>query len=144
MPFKFPFAAVLRVRQSIEERDKLALEHIQFEISQVTQMLEQIEAEKAKDVETRELELTSGLPGAHVLAVEADRQRLEQTKKQLEQQLAELRVQRDKQLAVYQESRRKREVFSELHQQQKTAFEIAETRREQKILDDIFIMRLQK
>jgi flagellar FliJ protein len=142
MPFRFSLAAVLRLRQTVEERDKLALEQIQHEIVQLTQLLEQIDVEKNKDAQTRQQELTSGIPAAHVVAVEADRQRLEQTQKQLQQQLVELRAVREKRLLLYQDSRRKREVMSELRSQQWETYETEESRRQQKVLDDIFLSRL--
>jgi len=142
MPFRFSLNAVLRFRQTLEDRDKLALEQIQYQILQVTQTLEQIEIEKIKDADTRQQELTSGIPGAHVLAVAADQQRLEETRKLLQQQLVKLRTEREKRLLVYQDSRRKREVMSELRQQQWEIYETEESRRQQKLLDDIFLSRL--
>ena len=144
MPFQFSLAAVLRLRQTLEDRDKLALEQIQYQIVQVTQTLEQIEIEKIKDAETRQREMTTGIPGAHVLAVAADQQRLEETRKLLEQQLVKLRIERERRLAVYQDSRRKREVISELRTQQLDAYQVEESRRQQKMLDDIFLSRLPK
>jgi len=142
MPFHFSLASVLRFRRTLEDRDKLALEQIQYQILQVTQTLEQIEMEKIKDAETRQRELTSGIPGAHVLAVAADQQRLEETRKLLQQQLVKLRAEREKRLLVFQESRRKREVMSELRQQQWEIYETEESRRQQKLLDDIFLSRM--
>ena len=142
MPFHFSLASVLRFRRTLEDRDKLALEQIQYQILQVTQTLEQIEIEKIKDAETRQQELTSGIPGAHVLAVAADQQRLEETRKLLQQQLVKLRAEREKRLLVFQESRRKREVMSELRQQQWEIYETEESRRQQKLLDDIFLSRM--
>ena len=142
MPFRFSLNAVLRFRQTLEDRDKLALEQIQYQILQVTQTLEQIEIEKIKDADTRQQELTSGIPGAHVLAVAADQQRLEETRKLLQQQLVKLRTEREKRLLVYQDSRRKREVMSELRQQQWEIYETEESRRQQKLLDDIFLSRM--
>ncbi len=142
MPFHFSLASVLRFRRTLEDRDKLALEQIQYQILQVTQTLEQIEIEKIKDAETRQQELMSGIPGAHVLAVAADQQRLEETRKLLQQQLAKLRAEREKRLLVFQESRRKREVMSELRQQQWEIYETEESRRQQKLLDDIFLSRM--
>lgn len=144
MSFKFSFAAVLRFRQTLEERDKLALERIQHEIARLTRLLEQVEIEKAKDARTRELELSGGIPAAHILAIEAARQRLQQSKKQLEEQLGKLRAEREKKLLAYNTSRRNREMLSELRQQQWEEYESQEARRQQKIMDDLFLSRRQK
>lgn len=138
MVFHFALAAVLRLRESVEERERNRLEQLQHEIVQILQLLDKLDEQLAASAATREQAMRTALPAFHVQMIEDVRRSLKQQKKTLLQRLETAKAEREKQLHIYEAARRDREVLSEMRQRQWEAFQDADARRQQKTIDDLF------
>jgi len=54
MGFRFPLASVLQFRESIEKREELALQKVQFEVARVRRRIDELTEELAKASDERE------------------------------------------------------------------------------------------
>lgn len=141
MSFEFPLEAVLRYRESIEQREYLFLEKIQQEINYLEVKIRQAEEDCATAIDHRACDLAKG-------TLSADIQNAYHYQKLLEQQIAALKAlwQDSKakwrqQLATYTAARRNREMLEKLREHQLHAYTQEKARREQMVLDDIFLSR---
>jgi flagellar export protein FliJ len=141
MAFRFPLASVLRVRDSIEKREELALQRVQFELAQLRQRIEflttQIENKQAernsalqKHIHARELQTLLSEIDAGIAA-----------KKELLNSLAALEQERDKRMKAYQSAHADRQTLSDMQTQQRAEFDQEQVRSQQKFLDEIFSSR---
>jgi flagellar export protein FliJ len=78
MAFHFPLAAVLRYRESIEQREYFALEKIQQDIVRVELTIAQIESEVSLASQHRSEELARGMRAASVQSAYEYQKALEQ------------------------------------------------------------------
>lgn len=141
MAFRFPLAIVLRLRQSLERREELALKTIAFECEQcrwsIERLSEQIvEAEKAREQMLRQptsaFQLQSLLVEARVVA---------EQRRGLIDSLVLLERKRAEQLEVYRGARRDRQILSDLRSRKREEFNLQLDRAQQKRIDDIFAAR---
>jgi flagellar export protein FliJ len=141
MPFHFPLQAVLHYRQSMEHQQELKLRAANQQVARVQHLIEQADLRR-KELRTMEMEeLSSGTTAAELqfgLLRETSlvRQRLE-----LEQQLARVQQLRDQQREIFQQVRRGRETIESVRDQQLILYKKNTARREQRNLDDLFLMR---
>ena len=141
MAFRFSLATVLKLRQSIEDREERALQKVIAEIANVHNQIEALNIQIAnvrRQCESTLLQLT---PAAHLHILLTETQAAEDAKKALYQQLQILEQQRRQQLMVYQAAHRDRETLTNMFDEQRSLYEQEKTRTEQKILDDIFMAR---
>jgi len=141
MAYRFTLAAVLKLRESIEERDLHLLELTQHEIAHKLRLLEITQEQEQAEIATRERELSAGTYAALVDVVEAVQRRLRERQREMEKSLAELQLRRQKQLATYESSRRDRQVLSELRDRQREEYDARAARHEQRVADDMFLAR---
>ena len=141
MAFRFSLATVLKLRQSIEDREERALQKVQADIARVHNQIEALNTQIAnvrRQCQSTLLELT---PAAHLHVLLTQTQSAEDAKKALYQQLQVLEQQRQQQLAIYQAAHRDRETLTNMFDEQRGLYEQDQARREQKTLDDIFMAR---
>jgi len=141
MAFEFKLAAVLRYRESVEQRDYLALQRIQQEIAQTEAQIHQCQEQHAAARRQRETELARGIASIHLQAVYEQELALEKHLDKLQAQLKELEQKRQRCLKTYQLARQKREVLDHLRVRQLEAYRRAQAKRQQNTLDDIFLSR---
>jgi flagellar FliJ protein len=141
MPYRFALAPVLRLRQSIEERDLHLLEQTQLEIAHVIRLLESVGEQRLTEITTREHELLTKTSGTHLQVIETVRGRAKEVQHRLEQSLAELQRRREHQLANYEAAKRNRQVLSDLFERQHEAYEARAARERQRVTDDLFLAR---
>jgi flagellar FliJ protein len=141
MPFRFPLATVLKLRESIEKREELALQKIQLEIGQTLHRIEELGEEMVRMRATREQAMVRPTPAMHVQLLELSMQSADEQRKALKGRLVELEQQRLRQVDIYQAAHRDRETLTHLHRKQRDLYEQERLRAEQKTLDDIFIAR---
>ena len=141
MAFRFKLDAVLRFREGAEHTEEAALYRIVREIADAEAELQQIKTNQDRLREQREQELTLKLPGVHLLEIAEREFEFKNTAEALRLRLQKLEAQRVKQLAIYQNAHRDRQVLSELRDQQRKAYELEQRRQEQKTLDDLFLAR---
>ena len=141
MSFKFPLATVLRIRESLEEREERALQKIQIEIVRVMQRLEELGVAMDRAHQAREQALQQRIPAGQLHTLLWETQTIADQTKSLLHALMVLEQQRQAQMQIYQAAHRDREMLTEMFTRQQDAYERESARTEQKQLDDIFTAR---
>ncbi|MGA9671438.1 MAG: flagellar FliJ family protein [Terracidiphilus sp.] len=138
MPFQFPLAAVLLVREEAEKREERALQKIQAEITRILLQVEQLTADIANTHIAREQAMQKTIPAIELHSYLFKVQACADAKKVLLQTLQALELDHDRQLKVYHAAHRDHETIIEMFNDQREAYEQKQARSEQKDLDDIF------
>jgi flagellar export protein FliJ len=141
MSFHFPLAAVLRYRESMEQREHLALERLQQEIARVEATVLQIGDDRSTATQTLLADLAQGTRAAEVQAAYEHQRALQEQHEALQTLLQELKKKWRQQLASYVLARRNRETMENLRQKQFDAYSREQAKREQAVIDDLFLMR---
>jgi flagellar export protein FliJ len=141
MSFQFPLAAVLRYREGIEQREHFALEKLQIEVAGVTVKIGQIEQECSTAAENRAAKLAQGMPAAELQFAYEYHRALKEQLDGFRKLLQELRMKWSQQLACYQLARRNRKTLEKLREKQLETYSRERAKREQAVLDDIFLSR---
>ena len=133
---------MLKLRESLEERELHLLEQAQYEIARTLHLLEDMRNRRRIAITETQRELASGLIAAHLHFSEHIQNRLQEQEQALEASLAELQFRRKQQMEVYEEAKRKRQMLSELRDKQRAAYESKLAHQSQRIADDSFLARL--
>jgi flagellar export protein FliJ len=141
MPFRFPLAAVLLVRENAEQREERALKKIQLEMAHASHQLERLNAEIAKLQAVREQAMQQPVAAIQLQAYEQQAQEAKEMKKVLVHQIQVLRQELQQQMKVYQAAHRDREALTDMRQKQREEYEHEQSRERQKQLDDLFMAR---
>jgi flagellar export protein FliJ len=141
MPFRFPLQAVFHLRQSIEHQQELRLRAANQQVGKVRHWMDQVD-EHIRQMRTRSSQqLTTGMTSAELRFVLMSEVSLQNTRRELEKELARVKNLRDQQQRIFDHARRERETFESLRDQQKRAYELDQRRREQRRIDDLFLLR---
>ena len=141
MAYRFPLAAVLRLRESIERREERSLQVLQMEIVRVSRILEELTASMSGAREGQERAMRQPAPAGHLHSVLLEWQSAVHRKDALLQHLDSLKRKHDEQMRVYRDAHRDREMLSDLYSRNKRAYTAEQTRTQQKQLDDLFVAR---
>lgn len=141
MAFRFALAAVLKYRESLEQRAYLALERVQQDIVQTEQHMLACEERYSAARMRRNSDLGRGITSVHLQAEYEEELALKQEMDRLRMQLQQLHAKRQECLKAYEAARRNREVLDDLRVQQFEAYRREQAKREQKTLDDVFLSR---
>lgn len=141
MPFRFPLAAVLLVRENVEQREERALKKIQLELARTSRQIEDLEAEIANVQNARENAMQKPIPAFQLQSYLRQTQAATEKKKTLHHRRQVLVQELDLQMKVYQASHRDREMLTDMSQKQQESYEQDQARDQQKQLDDMFIAR---
>jgi len=144
MAFRFPLATVLRVRESIEQREERALQSVQIEIARLQRQIEELSAEIAKAHVARNTALQKPIAAINLQMMTWQAHAAEDRKAAMLKSLAALEEKRDAQRKIYQAAHRDHETILNMMRDQKNAYEQEQARAQQKYLDDIFIARRQR
>jgi flagellar export protein FliJ len=142
MAFHFTLAAVLRYRQSLEEREEQRLHPL---LALRATLLQEVEQTRAAGLQLQS-SVRRGLREAAMPAVEVQFASLQLNG--IERQLAALEARRLKleseiaqQTACYRQARQKREVLDSLREMQWKDYRVLQLRREQAMLDELHLLR---
>ena len=138
MVYRFPLAAVLRLRESIERREERGLQILQMEIVRVSRSLEELTASIASAREAQERVMRQPAPAGHMHSVLLECQSAAHRKSVLLKQLDSLKKKHDEQMRAYHDAHRDREMLSDLYSRNKRAYAVEQTKAQQKQLDDLF------
>lgn len=141
MRFQFPLAAVLRLRESVEQREELVLQSIRVEIANVSQHIEDLTASVMAARTSQERAMRQPTPAGHLQTVLWECQIAAEKKTALRKQLASLEKRCVEQMKIYEAAHRDCEVLTTMLERQRRMWELNNARKQQKELDDIFIMR---
>ena len=144
MPFRFPLAAVLLVRENAELREERALQKIQQEMAQVSRQIEDLDAEIAGVQLARNQIMLEPTPAFQLHSLLLRAEDAAKRKKPLLERLRVLLEDRNRQMNVYQAVRRDHETLTDMLEKQRESYEQEQTRKAQKLLDDIYVARRQR
>jgi len=144
MGFHFSLDTVLRFRESVEQREELALKQLQMEISSVRLAIEQTTSDIERAQKAREAAMQKAMPAGHLQAMLSEAEAAVERKKRLAVTLRELEQKRAEQMKAYQSAHRKRRMLSDMESRQQEAHEQEQSRTQQKQLDDLFGSRHQR
>jgi flagellar export protein FliJ len=141
MAFHFPLQAVLHFRQSLEHQQELRLRAANQQVARVRHVIERMDARRQELHAAQTRELSAGITAAELrFAWQCDAELLRHRRAH-ELQLVRLQRLRDEQREVFQRARRARETLESVRDQQLDRYQKEATRREQRCLDDLFLMR---
>jgi flagellar export protein FliJ len=143
MPNRFPLAQVLRLREITAEREERALERILAQIAQLRSRIEQADRAVAAAIETRERDLNAPLHGGHLHAACHHADLLRQHRVEMMEQLGRLEAERAAQTLAWKAAHRNREVLTGMRDEQQAAWQLAQSRAEQRAADESFLSRFQ-
>lgn len=141
MAFHFALQAVYHFRQSVEHQQELRLRTANQQVAKVHHLVEQTE-DGIKELQVRRTrELGDGMTAAEMIFILNALSVLAARRKDLERELVRLKNLRDQQQRVFQQARRERETFESLRDEQFRLYVRNQGRREQRQLDDSFLLR---
>jgi len=141
MPFHFPLQTVLHYRQSMEHQQELRLRTANQQAARAQHLIEQMDLQR-KELESRAMEeLSSGTSAAELQFGALREAAMVRRRREFEQQLTRVQQLRDQQREIFQQARRAREMLESLRDQQLSLYKKDAARREQRSLDDLFLMR---
>jgi len=141
MAFDFPLQAVLHLRQSVEHQQELRLRAANQEMARVQHGIEELDARRQQLQSAQSGELASGITAAELrFGLQCEAELLRQ-RQELDLQKMRLQQLRDQQRAIFQQARRARQTLEGVRDQQLRLYKEKAARREQKDLDDLFLLR---
>jgi len=141
MPFRFPLEAVFHFRQSIEHQQEMLLRAANQRVARVRHLLEQLERCQRQAQLLSSAELTSGTTAAEMHLSVMNQSVLRAERVVLERELERAGNLRDQQQKAFHKARQQREMIQSLREHQFREYTRSENRREQRRLDDFFLLR---
>lgn len=144
MVFHFTLDAVLRFRQSLEDRELLCLQRLLSRRAALLSELEQLHQISVKLQQgTKQAMLLQPTPAVEIHFAMAQLHALEQQQQLLRQRLCELETTIVEQRSRFEQQRRNREVLETLRERQLRDYRLMQRRREQAQLDELHLLRPQ-
>jgi flagellar protein FliJ len=141
MAFQFSLQPVLRLRASYERIERLRLLQIAAAIVQVQNEIASSVQESAKAGQDLRQRLTTGSSGVEIqFETVCEKARLNY-RHALVARLAGLRRRHEAQKVVYRMARQKREILENLRERRFHEYQVEQARREQRALDELFLLR---
>jgi len=143
MAFRFPLAAVLQIRESLERKEQMLLEQcyrrlylLQMRLSQLDQALEGWR----QDYETK---LAAGTTALELHLELDERQRTQLRRNEVLEQIAAAQQALTRHMQTYRTVRQQREIVAQLRKNSLEEYRRREQLQEQKLRDDLFLVRRQ-
>jgi flagellar FliJ protein len=144
MGFRFSLAPVLRLRESLEKREELALQKVELEVARVKRRIDRLSEELDRASKEREEALQLWMRAAQLRDLQNAMNASVEARRNLLETLVELKSKREVQMTVYQAARVDRRILSDLRKQKLGTWEQDQLRNQQKQLDDLFAARSQR
>jgi flagellar export protein FliJ len=141
MAFHFPLQAVLHLRQSMEHQQELRLRAANQQVARAQHMMEQMDLRRQELHSAQSHELSVGVTAAELRFMLLCQTELLRRRRELEQQLVRLQHLREQQREIFTKARRARETLESGRDRQLREYEKEALRREQRSLDDLFLLR---
>ena len=142
MAFHFTLEAVLRFRQSLEDRELLSLQALLARHAALLHELEQIRQVALNLQEETNLALQQQpTPAVEIHFAIARLHALEQRQQLIREQLRQLESAIAEQRSLFEQQRRNREVLETLRDAQQRDYRLVQQRREQARLDELHLLR---
>ncbi len=141
MPFQFSLRALLRLRHSYEQRERMRLSLLNVAYGRLQQEYEETDQQRKLMLNQLGNRLLDGIPGSELRAAAALLQQSADRQQQMREQMKALKVEVRKQTGIFLESQKKRKILESLRERELQAYERDENRREQQRIDDLFVQR---
>jgi flagellar export protein FliJ len=141
MPFRFPLEAVLHFRKSVEHQQELRLRAANQQVARARHLIEQLDHAIGQLRSRSSHDLSAGSTAAELRFTLLRESEFQHHRGNLERELVRLETLRDQQQKVLRQARRERETFDSLRDQQLHDYESNSARREQRELDELFLIR---
>lgn len=141
MAFQFSLRALLRLRQSYEQRERMRLSLLNAAYSRLRQEYEEAGRQRKLGMEDLAHRLHGGIYGSELRAATLLLEQSTARQFQLKEQMKALELQVQNQTAIYLESQKKRKILESLRERELRAYELDANRREQQRIDDLFVQR---
>jgi flagellar export protein FliJ len=141
MPFRFPLEAVLHLRRSLERQQELRLRAANQQVGRVRRLIDLLDGRERELQSHFAQQLREGSAGAELHFGLLCQDTLSRQRVVLQRELLRLEQSRDEQQKVYEQARRERETFESLREHQWLEYRGEAARREQRELDDTFLLR---
>lgn len=142
MAFEFSLAAVLRYRQSLEERERLRLQSLHARRAALLREVQQTrEARAHLQTSVRQRLQGSLIPAVELQYLAASCDGLDRRQQQLQAGLPQLQAEITAQTRRYQQEHQKREALESLRDLRLGEYRLLQRRREQAALDELFLLR---
>ena len=143
MPFRFSLQSILHYRQGIEHQQELRLRAANQQVARVRHLIEQLDLRRQELHAARGTRLSAGIMSAELRFELQCESGLMRHCGELEQQLIRLQRLRDQQFEIFRLARQSRETLDGVRDQQLQSYRKNAIRREQRELDDLFLLRRQ-
>jgi flagellar export protein FliJ len=141
MAFQFSLQAVYHFRKSVEHQFELRLRLANQQVSKARHLIEQVnDRVNALQAQTN-VDMGAGLTGAEMQFTTYVISVLRAHRGELERELTRLKNLRDQQQRAFAQARRERETLESLREQHLHAYEREQARREQQLLDEMFLLQ---
>ena len=140
MPFRFTLQAVLRCRESFEQRERQRLQVITRELVKAEQILEDAQQDRATAIAQLQRKLRESMSTMEMqfeLACDRARQRRIAAFRERAEKLQDLRR---RQLEMFRKAQQQRKIFDNLRDRQLAAYLRIQARREQQRMDERFLI----
>ncbi len=141
MGFEFAFQALYRLRQSVEHQQELRLRAANHQVAKVRHAIDQVheQLQRLQTVSTRHLDV--GTTAAEIRFALSTMDFLAARDQDLQRILRHACSIRDQQENIFRQARRECETLEILRDQQLNTYKRLQMRREQRTLDDLFLLR---
>jgi flagellar export protein FliJ len=144
MPFHFPLQAVLHFRQSLEHQQELHLRAANQRVAGARHLLEQIDARIREAHSHQTQQMTNGTTAGELQFLLVCESTLSRRRREQEQELTRQEKLRDDQREMFQQARRRRETLDRLQDRRLRIYHLESARREQRDMDNLFLLRREK
>src|SRR5579863_334776 len=141
MAFHFPLQAVLHFRQSLEHQQELRLRAANQQVARVKRVLDQHGVRVQEHHANQRRDLLAGTTAAELRFAALCESSLLHQRQELERELQRLQNLRDEQQRLFVNARRQRDTLYGLRDHQHREYQRRAARREQRQLDDAFLLR---
>lgn len=141
MAFRFSLKSVLHFRESIEHQQELLLREANQKVAKINHQIAQVEQQRRELESAQSRDLSTGTTAAELrFEVECDAE-LKRQVRELQRELAAAQRACEQQRQIFQQAKRERQKLESIRDQQLHAYRRQTARREQRNLDDLFLMR---
>jgi flagellar FliJ protein len=141
MAFRFALAPILRLRQSIERQRTLRLQEANLQVSRAQQKLAELDRFLCGCAQSDAAALAAGRTAAELRFASILRENLQRFREELQSDVRNLELLRQKALGEYHQAYREREVLETLRVHQRHLYQQEQLRRQQQELDAGYLLQ---
>jgi flagellar export protein FliJ len=142
MPFRSSLAAVLNLRENLEQKEARILEKRYVELSAAQGRLWEAEQNIIRAQDERAQELSQGTSAFQLQLALGEETRLKNVRDDWQKKLQDAQTNLRQQIEIYKKARQNRDTLDELRKQQAEEYQREQLKSEQQERDELYLMRL--